>query len=291
MSSSKKIFKFKIWIPLFFIFLCLIPTLLIFNQTNWAKLIGILVVITFTIAVRRWLFQIKKLKKSLNRIPLNTNDKFWLNDTIAFYRNLIPSDKIIFENRIGLFLSDVKITEIGKEVPEKETCLYVAASAIITFWGLPYWNYGELNEVLVYPENFNPDNSLSKKGLVQGKVHHGGLMNNTMIISLPSLIFGFKNETDKKNLGIHEFAHMLDKASGNIDGIPFGMSEEDRKTWIHLCSEEVKKIMKGKSDINSYSTKNLPEFFAVTVEYYKEQPKTFQKKYPELFEVLENYFN
>lgn len=214
-----------------------------------------------------------------------------MKENIPFYQELTKSEKVIFEDRVALFLTEIVITEIGKEIPEKSTCLYVASSAVITFWGLPYWNYGRLSEVLVYPQNFNDDNSLNEQGHVLGKVHQGGLMDTTMILSLPALMAGFKNSNDKQNVGIHEFAHLIDKATGAVNGIPEGMDLEDRKYWIQLCQEEMKAILKGNSDINAYGATNKGEFFAVIVEYFKESPEILEKKHPEIFQILDTYFN
>ena len=257
------------------------------ESNNVAKLLGALLVVAIVAALWYWRIQSRVRSPRNQRVRINTNDKFWLEDKIPFYKKLSPKDKVIFEDRIGIFLADIIVTEINKEVPDKETCFYVASSAVIAYWGLPYWNYGDLSEVLVYPSNFDIDNSLNKLGIVQGKVHHGGLMNNTMILSLPALIKGFQIDNDKKNVGVHEFAHLLDKSDGIIDGIPPQIGEEDRKLWIKLVDEEIEKIKQNKSSIPEYGAKNRAEFFAVAIEYYKECPKLLKIKHPELYKALE----
>ncbi len=287
MKENKSRFNFGIWIFFFFILLLSIPLLIHFEQVKPAKLLGIVVVVSAVISIRRWMNLIQKPAK----VFISLNDKHWLKERVDFYQKLPKSDRIVFEDRVALFLTDIIVTEIGKEVPEKSTCLYVASSAVITFWGLPYWNYGRLSEVLVYPQNFNDDNSLNEQGLVWGKVHHGGLMDTTMILSLPALEAGFKNPHDKQHVGIHEFAHLIDKANGTIDGIPEGMNQVDRAYWLQLCEEEMKNILKGSSDIHAYATTNKGEFFAVIVEYYKESPAILEKKHPEIFRILNAYFN
>lgn len=119
----------------------------------------------------------------------------------------------------------------------------------------------------------------------------GGLMNNTMIISLPALKTGFQIDNDKKNVGVHEFTHLLDKSDGSIDGVPPMMGEEDRKIWIKLVDEEIEKIKANNSTIPEYAAKNHAEFFAVVVEYYKECPKLLKIKHQELFNAMEKLFS
>lgn len=220
------------------------------------------------------------------RIPINLNDRYWLNEHIPFYKQLKAADKKIFEDRIALFLAEVLITEVGKNVPEKSSCFYVASSAVIAFWGLPYWNYGELSEVLVYPEDFTADNHPDPSGEFQGKVHHGGIMDSTMILSLPALRRGFELSRDGKNVGIHEFAHLLDKSDRSIDGIPFLLEEEDRRLWSNLVEHYLKK-KNIKNIIGVHATSNPAEFFATLVELYRENPERLKKRFPELYTLME----
>jgi Mlc titration factor MtfA (ptsG expression regulator) len=282
--------RFFGWIMLFLFLLGAIPILLLMESSNVAKLLGVLLVVAIVAALWYWRIQSRVRSPRNQRIRINTNDRFWLEDKIPFYKQLTPADKVIFEDRIGIFLADIVVTEVNKEVAEKETCFYVACSAVIAYWGMPYWNYGDLSEVLVYPSNFDIDNTLNKTGIVEGKVYHGGLMNNTMILSLPALTKGFQIDNDKKNVGVHEFAHLLDKSDGSIDGVPPQLGKEDRKLWIALVDKEIENIKKDDSNIPEYGATNRAEFFAVAVEYFKERPKLLKIKHPELFEALSKLF-
>ncbi len=279
------------WIILFLVALGSIPIILHYKGFTSAKIVGIIVVISVISALWFWRINTRKKASRKARILLSVNDKHWMNKYISFYQRLSKQDKVIFEDRVGIFLANVQITQIGKEKPEKETCIYVASSAVIAYWGLPYYNYGNLREVLVYPSNFDMDNSLNKRGIVNGKVHHGGLMNNTMILSLPALIKGFQIDNDKKNVGIHEFSHLLDKADGIIDGIPEYMGEEDKKIWIQLMKEGMENIRASNSTIPAYGGTSEAEFFAVVTTYYKECPSLLKIKNRPLFEFIDGYFN
>ncbi|MBU2018008.1 MAG: zinc-dependent peptidase [Bacteroidetes bacterium] len=283
--------RFFPWLIIFFVFLMLIPLLAMNGRIGTAKFIGVLTVVGVSIALSVWRKQTKARNQRKARIQLNLNDSFWLKEHIPFYADLNKSDQKIFEDRIGLFLSDVLITDVEKEDVDKDICLYVASSAVIAFWGLPYWNYGDLNEVLVYPNNYDHTNSTSNGGSIQGQVHHGGLMNNTMILSKRALIHGFENQTDKKNVGVHEFAHLIDKADGAIDGFPEGMEPEMEKVWSELMNQEIRKIRNNDSGINPYAGTNQSEFFAVIVEYFKERPELLKKKHPAIFEIMKAYFS
>lgn len=286
-----KKYSYLLWIVLFLILLASIPILIQNRDVGVAKIIGFFVVVAIMIALWYWRYETRKKSPRNERIKLNTNDVFWLEKNISFFAKLSKKDRKIFLDRIGIFLADIQVTEVDKEVPDKETCLYVASSAIIAYWGLPYWNYGELNEVLVYPSNFNMDNTLNELGQVGGKVYHGGLMDKTMILSLPELKKGFNINNDKKNVGVHEFSHLLDKSDGSIDGVPPFMDKDDRKMWMTLMEREMRKINSKDSTIPDYGGVDKTEFFAVVTEYYKECPKLLKIKHPELYQVLHDYYS
>jgi Mlc titration factor MtfA (ptsG expression regulator) len=279
--------RFTAWLVVFFVLLFSVPPLMASEMKITAKVLGIVVIVAISTALWIWRIQTVKRMQRKARVMLNLNDRFWLNQHISFYKKLSARDKIIFEDRVGLFLAEITITEVGNSAPQKSTCLYVASSAVITFWGLPYWNYGELGEVLVYPDNFNGDNSIDHKGLIAGKVDHGGLMDGTMVLSLPTLIKGFVL-LDASNVGIHEFAHMLDRTDESVDGIPAFIRGEERLVWAALVDREMRR--KGKHPkLNSYGFTSEEEFFAVLMEAYRENPRRIEKRYPELFAILEEH--
>jgi hypothetical protein len=113
-----------------------------------------------------------------------------------------------------------------------------------------------------------------------------------MILSMPDLITGFRNAADKRNVGDHEFAHLVDKADGEIDGVPgIGLDRQTIGPWIDLIRRKMDDIEAGRSDINQYALTNEAEFFAVMSEYFFERPGVLERKHPELYAALERVFN
>ncbi|NOQ23848.1 MAG: peptidase [Bacteroidales bacterium] len=210
---------------------------------------------------------------------------------VNFYKNLKSDDKQRFEFKVHEFLINCKITGVEIEVSEIDRVL-VAASAIIPIFAFPSWQYHNLKEVLLYPglfdEEFNTDGD---KRNIAGMVGTG-YMEGKMILSKQALHHGFKNESDKKNTAIHEFVHLIDKADGNIDGIPSLLLEKQYTIpWIDLIQKKIAEIYEGESDINPYGATNKTEFFAVISEYFFERPKLLQQKHPKLYTLLEQIFD
>jgi Mlc titration factor MtfA (ptsG expression regulator) len=119
-----------------------------------------------------------------------------------------------------------------------------------------------------------------------------GAMNRMMILAKPDLLSGFRNSADKRNVGLHEFAHLVDKSDGAIDGLPaVGLDRQSIGPWLELVRRKMDEIRRGDSDIDDYALTNEAEFFAVASEYFFERPGVMQRKHPELYEMLSRVFN
>ena len=213
---------------------------------------------------------------------------------VAFYLALTESEKTRFEQRTQVFLARTRITGVQTELDDT-TRLLVAASALIPVWGLPGWQYANLGEVLIVPDAWQlpnaPDQEVQPlQGTLLGSVQ--GFQNqHYMRLSKASLEQGFQDATDRQNVGIHEFAHLLDEADGVIDGLPqAAMPPELLQAWTELMHREMAAIREGKSEINPYAATNDAEFFAVVTEYFFEKPETLQERHPELYDLLTRVF-
>ncbi|MFC2152702.1 zinc-dependent peptidase [Bacteroidota bacterium] len=233
----------------------------------------------------------KKNKWKKPNKPFSASWRKTLFENVTFYNNLNPEEKHRFENKVHEFLFNIHITGVETEVNEYDRVL-VAASAIIPIFAFPNWQYFNLREVLLYPGLFNEQfGTDGEKRSIAGMVGTG-YMEGKMILSKKALHHGFKNESDKKNTAIHEFVHLIDKADGNIDGIPSLLLERQYSIpWIDLIQKKIEEIYEGQSDINPYGATNKTEFFAVISEYFFERPKLLKQKHPELYTLLERIFD
>jgi Mlc titration factor MtfA (ptsG expression regulator) len=112
-----------------------------------------------------------------------------------------------------------------------------------------------------------------------------------MRLSKASLEQGFRDGQDRQNVGIHEFAHLLDEADGVIDGVPRGaLPPELLQPWAEVMQREIAAIRAGQSEINDYAGTNEAEFFAVVTEYFFEKPEKLQEHHPELYDLLSRAF-
>ncbi|GAL82903.1 hypothetical protein CHU_0532 [Sporocytophaga myxococcoides] len=238
-----------------------------------------------------WIKSEKKKKEKILNEPFPESWKEFLNKAISFYHELDDLQKIRYENKIKLFLNNIRITGVEIEISD-ELRLLAASSAIIPIFYFDEWDYFNLVEILIYDEEVNPNqpNDPERGGTLLGQVRP--FQNrHIMLLSMQSLIRGFAYMNGKDNLGFHEFAHLIDETDGSIDGIPKSILPPNLvRPWTDLMYKEIEKIKKGHSDINPYGVTNSAEFFAVVCEYFFENPDKFKNKHPELYSILTTAF-
>lgn len=213
-----------------------------------------------------------------------------LSERVAFYARLEVEEQERFRRLAQVFLDEFPVTGVGCEVDQTGRLL-VAASAVIPVFRFADWEYDMLDEVLVYPHSFNScfEREPASERTALGMVATAGLANGVMILSLPDLEQGFAVHGDRANVGIHEFAHLVDKATGHVDGVPAGLAPGKLGPWIHLVGHELRGAGAGR-DLPAYGYTSEPEFFAVVSECFFENPDQLQNRHPELYGFLEGIY-
>lgn len=229
-------------------------------------------------------------KKKVNPSNLSNQDKQLLLEHVEFYAALDPPKKLLFEDKLAHFLGGIKIEGIGVEISPLDRIL-VGASAVIPILGFDEWEYRNLGTVLLYPDTFNKDFQFAEgERNIMGMVGDG-YMNGQMILSQSALRHGFSKSAGRENTGIHEFVHLLDKSDGATDGIPQNFMKHGYAIpWVKMMHQEIQRIEDNQSDINPYAITNEAEFFAVTSEYFFENPERMKDKHPALYDGLSKIF-
>jgi Mlc titration factor MtfA (ptsG expression regulator) len=189
-----------------------------------------------------------------------------------------------FEDDIRIFLAEKRISGIGTEATP-ELKLLVAASAVTLSLGWPDYEWEQLAEVLLYPQDFDRDYGFEKPELA-GEAHVWG----TVILSVPALEESFADPDDAYHVGLHEFAHLLDLDQARFGGIPAGLPARSRTEWTDLVEREMERLRRGKSVLDSYGSDDPSEFLAVAVEAFFEIPLLMRHRHKELYELLARSF-
>ena len=254
--------------------------------------VGLVLVTAPAVAMYVWQTQRIRRRRAILKKPFPAEWEAVLQRDVVFFRVLPSDEQRRFRQYVQVFLGEKRVTGVGTRL-DATTRVLVAASAIIPIFGFPDWEWDQINEVLVYPNRFDGEFQFGDKQghNILGMVGTGSL-SRLMILAKPDLIRGFQTATDKQNVGIHEFAHLVDKSDGSIDGVPHvGLDRQAVGPWIELVRRKMAEIEDRDSDIRRYALTNESEFFAVASEYFFERPGVMQRKHPELYEALERVFS
>lgn len=238
----------------------------------------------------RYLTADARRQRAALAIPFPDSWRALLTSHVAFYAGLEAAEKTRFEQAMQLFLARTRLTGIQTEVDDL-TRVLTAAAAVIPVFGFPGWEYPTLHEVLIVPDAWQletrPDQEVqSLQGTLLGSVQ-GFQTSQYMCLSRTALVQGFADAEDRHNVGVHEFAHLVDEADGQIDGVPTAVLPPAlRQPWAEVMHRELAAIRAGHSDIDPYAGTNEAEFFAVVNEYFFERPEKLQEHHPELFDLL-----
>tara|TARA_R110001592_G_scaffold336019_1_gene621111 strand:+ start:10261 stop:11052 length:792 start_codon:yes stop_codon:yes gene_type:complete len=228
--------------------------------------------------------------KPINTIYWQPEWSSFLDEKVIFYQTLDQKDKKIFEERVRLFLETTPV-EAGQFEVNDEDKLLVASSAIIPVWGFPDWDYFNVQKVYLLPAAFNEQFECGQADSVFTGMVGKGPMSGKLALSKPALHLGFANAYDKHNVGIHEFVHLLDMADGDCDGFPERLKKYAYALpWFELIEKKITEIENKQSNIGDYGATNKAEFFAVASEYFFERPEMMQKKHPDLYQALTDFY-
>ena len=110
-----------------------------------------------------------------------------------------------------------------------------------------------------------------------------------MILSKPDLLAGFDSSLTQDNVGIHEFAHMVEEEEVTY-GLPPEVPRQAVKQWVNYVGQELAQH-KDSSFLRNYAYTNDHEFFAVLAEYFFKSPELLKEKDPELYKILQELFH
>ncbi len=217
------------------------------------------------------------------QMGIGQDERAALEKYVGFYAKLDDDEKRRFEAEVAAFLAEQEIAGARGATIDAETRALVAASAVMLTFRRPGFVWPKIRDVVVYTDAFNEDYQVSATGNVLGQVHAQG----AVILSARALRDGFKNAKDGHNVGLHEFAHVLDFEAGQVDGVPSLMPWRSIGPWVDVMRREMERAKNGRSVLRPYAAKNEAELLAVATEAYFERPTKLREKHPELYALLE----
>jgi Mlc titration factor MtfA (ptsG expression regulator) len=251
-------------------------------------------VVVGLLLVRRAYARVQKRREALAR-PFPEAWRELLLQTYDHYERMDASWRVRFEDDVRLFLVETRITGIGVDVTD-ELRLLVAASAVTLSVGWPEYEWDQIAEVLIYPDDFDRDYVIAGQGAITGDEDAGRAHpEGTVILSAPSLEESFRVPDDAYHVGIHEFTHMLARGRGEggleIGALPQGLAPGREREWAALAEAEMDRLRSRKrSAFDDYGADDPGEFLGVAVEAFFEVPQVVRRQHRQVYEILSEYF-
>ncbi|PKB16023.1 zinc-dependent peptidase [Flavobacterium sp. 5] len=210
----------------------------------------------------------------------------FLNTKFSFYIRLSNKEKVYFEHRTACFLDKYEFVSREGFVVTEEVKVYVAATFVMLSFGMREYLCEVFDRIIIYPSVY-----FSR---ITKQYHKGEFNPNTKVVAFSWEDFqkGFDISSDNLNLGIHEFAHVLQyQALERNDSSSILFSR-----MFALINEEVSDAAFREQLIQSnyfrlYGFTNQFEFLAVILECYFETPLEFKNRFPDLYDKVSLMLN
>ena len=250
-----------------------------------------------TLTVLAFLYPRWRRKRLLQR-PFPADWLPWLERTVPFFSRLSADEQVQLKQQIILFIDSKHFHGCDGLAITDEIRVTIAAEACLLLLNRSTQGYPRLKHILVYPTAFrairqegNADGTSSEqsRGLL-GESWHAG----KVVLSWDDVQAGLADLRDGYNVALHEFSHQLDSESGSANGAP-PLRSARYPRWEQVLSEEFRTLQKALERhkphvMDYYGATNPAEFFAVATETFFEKPWRMQRRHPELYEELQQYY-
>lgn len=197
-----------------------------------------------------------------------------------YYQELGDRRKKRFERRVMKFIMNKKFVPRNMDEVTDEMKVMIAASGVQLTFGLSEIYFSRFRKIHVFPGSFY---SKEVGAELLGEVNAKGIIS----LSWKDFLKGYEIAGDARNVGLHEMAHVL-KLENRIRNKQFGFLNPFALSRLNKFSRrEIAKIRSGQQHfLRKYAGANSEEFFAVSVEYFFEQPRQMRQEIPELYDIM-----
>jgi len=206
-----------------------------------------------------------------------------LDSNVPFFGCIGEPERTRFLGMVHAFVREKYWIGAAELDVSDEMRVTIAAAAVRLVLHLDLAVYNDLTEIVVYPGAYQHPKS---DGIILGEAHTWG----TVVLSWPAVLRGLRNPEDGHDTATHEFAHVLDIASGTFNGTPRLHDRDDYRPWAVVLDRHFRRLQRaGRAErkvLRDYGATNEAEFFAVATEAFFEKPRQMKQRLPELYDVL-----
>ncbi len=242
--------------------------------------------------IRRWLDQ-----RIIRRSQISDDDWQLAMVGLPVLNRLTEREKQRLRDLAIVFLHRKVIEGANGVVITLQMKLIIALQACLPILNLGMRCYRNWVTVIVYPAGFRASREhVDENGVVhQGDSHMLGeaWVRGPVVLSWDDT--SIAGEIDGSNLVIHEFAHKLDMQNGRANGYPPLHRHMSHRKWVETFTAAYedfsRRCQRGQAvEISCYGATAPAEFFAVFSEVFFERPEVIGRYYPEVLELLKQYY-
>jgi MtfA peptidase len=250
-------------------------------------------------AWRRWRDEAALSRRS---IP----DDLWKRTLVRwpFLRRRDAADAAELRRLTSLFLDRKEFHAAGGLRMSDAIAVGIAAQAVLPVLRLGLDAYDGFVGIVVHPGPVRARRTHhADDGLVHeydeelaGEAMEGGpVMLSWQDVRAAGLAGGSRGAGTAYNVVIHEFAHVLDMANGDSDGIPVLPADLPAHEWLHVLTTEhegfVERVEAEQPTVlDPYGAVGLDEFFAVASESFFVDALALKAEHPALYRVFMSYY-
>lgn len=228
-------------------------------------------------------------------------DDLWKRTLVRypFLRWRSAEDQLELRRLTSLFLDRKEFSAAGGLRLTDAIAVSIAAQAVLPVLELGLARYEGFVGVVVHPDQVvaqrtvHDDDGLvhEYKETLAGEAVQGG----PVMLSWRDVREGGRSTSAGYNVVIHEFAHVLDMADGQSDGVPLLPAGMSRSDWLAVLEPQFEAFA-GRTDseedtaLDPYGASGIDEFFAVATESFFVNPHAMAAEHGPLYGLLARFY-
>ena len=242
------------------------------------------------------------MKRRRDRLQHRLFPPLWqalVEHNLPIYTRLSAAERRQLQGLIQVFLAEKQFIGCQGLQVSDEMRLTIAASACLLLLNGRGNYFPNLRSILIYPSAYFATNTQRVGPYVVEEERVARLgeswVRDQVVLAWDQVKRDAQNWQDGHNVVLHEFAHQLDQADGEAEGVPILPRRADYATWAEVMRDEYQQlchqVQRGQRTVmNAYGATNPAEFFAVATETFFEAPKSLLKHHPALYGLLRDYY-
>lgn len=242
----------------------------------------------------------KRKRSRLLKSPFPREWQSILDANAVYFASASSAEQAKIRDTVRILVAEKNWEGCGGLSLTDEHRVTIAAQIARMTLGFAEEYFDEVKSILLYPDAYlaKTQDSVGAGLVVESQTGRLGeaWYRGPVILSWRDVLATGRRLNDARNVVIHEFAHQLDMRNGRTaDGVPVIESSNFAERWLAVMDTEFERLrqmcLQDRSRLlDCYGTTNRAEFFAVVSEAFFEEPQAFAQQWPELFQILGDYY-